>query len=101
MLGLCLNVAKYNDSSAVLTDMAADRSASIRRMEQRVGLMYLVNRLDIGDQKAPGDILGNIIPKEVSITGEGPRVEESLDAVLLDSTNLRNGNDTSKSKETQ
>lgn len=99
-LELCLKVAKYNDSSAVLADMTIDRSTSIASIERRVGLMYLVSRLHVGDQKAPDDNFGNLIRKEVSITGEGPRVKALIDAVLLDDTNLRNENDASKSKET-
>ena len=99
-LELCLNVAKYNDSSAVLAGLTAARSVSIASIERRVGLMFLVSRLQEGDQKAPDDILGNRIAKEVSITGEGPRVKALMDAVLIDSTNLRNENDTSKSKDT-
>lgn len=99
-LELCLKLAKYNDSSAVLADMTIDRSTSIASIERRVGFMYLVSRLHVGDQKAPDDNLGNLIRKEVSITGEGPRVKAMIDAVLLDDTNLRNENDTSKSKET-
>lgn len=93
-------MAKYNDSSAVLAGLAADRSVSIASIERRVGLMFLVSRLQVGDQKAPDDILGNRIAKEVSITGEGPRVKALIDAVLIDSTNLRNENETSKSKDT-
>lgn len=93
-------MAKYNDSSAVLADMAADRGVSIASIERRIGLMFLVSRLHVGDQKVPDDSLGNLIAKEVSITGEGPRVKALIDAVLIDSTNLRNENDTSKSKET-
>lgn len=93
-------MAKYNDSSAVLADLAADRSVSIASIERQVGLMFLVSRLQVDDQKAPDDILGNRIAKEVSITGEGPRVKALIDAVLIDSTNLRDENDTSKSKDT-
>lgn len=88
-------MAKYNDSSAVLADLAAKRSVSIASIERRVGLMFLVSRLQVDDQKAPDDILGNRIAKEVSITGEGPRVKALIDAVLVDSPNLRNENDTS------
>lgn len=99
-LKLCLNVAKHNDSSAVLAGLAADRRVSIASIERRVGLMFLVSRLQVDDQKAPDDTLGNRIAKEVSITGEGPRVKALIDAVLIDDTNLRNENDTSKSKDT-
>lgn len=93
-------MAKYNDSSAVLADLAADRGVSIAGIERRVGLMFLVSRLQVDDQKAPDDISGIRIAKEVSITGEGPRVKALIDAVLIDSTDLRNENDASKSKNT-
>lgn len=93
-------MAKYNDSSAVLADLAADRSESIASIERQVGLMFLVSRLQVDDQKAPDDILEKRIAKEVSITGEGPRVKALIDAVLIDSTNLRNENNTSKLKDT-
>lgn len=91
-------MAKYNDSSAELAGIADDRTKLIASIERRVGLMFLVSRLD--DQKAPDDILGDRIAKEVSITSEGPGVKALIDAALIYSTNLRNENDTSKSKDT-
>lgn len=89
-------MAKYNDSSAVMAGMAVDRTKSIASIERRVGLLFLVSRLD--DQKAPDDILEDRIAKEVSITGEASLVKALIDAPLIDSTNLRNEHDTSKSK---
>lgn len=91
-------MAKYNDSSAVLAGIAVNRTKSIASIERRVGLMFLVSRLD--DQKAPDDILEDRIAKEVSITGESPGVKALIDAALIDSTDLRNENDTGKSKDT-
>lgn len=93
-------MAKYNDSSAVLAELEAKRSVSIASIERRVGLMFLVSRLQVDDQKAPDDILGDRIAKEASITCEGPHFKELIDAELIDSPNLRNENDTSKSKDT-
>lgn len=96
---LCLKAANCDDFSGKLTNALTDRSGSIASTERRVGLMYLVNRLHVGDQRAPSDVRDVPIGNEISNTCEGSCVKALMDAVLLDTTNLANDNDTSESQE--
>lgn len=92
-------MVKCNDLSGKLIDNSTDRSRSIARIQRRVGLMYLVSRLHVGDQKAPDDVWDVPIDNEISTTGEGFCVKALMEAVLLDTTKLANDNDASESQE--
>lgn len=96
---LCLDVAKCNDLSGKLIDKSTDRSRSIASIQRRVGLLYLVSRLHVGDQKAPDDVCDVPIDNQISTTGEGFCVKALMEAVLLDTTNLATDNDASESQE--